>query len=69
MMIAPTTATTIMLTQMISPTTATTIMLTQSLAYQIFIAPGLSSIRSAPIRFFHLQYVIAGYVNAGYTVL
>jgi hypothetical protein len=54
---------------MIAPATATTIMLTQSLAYQIFIAPALSSIRSAPIRFFHLQYVDAGYVDAGYTVL
>ncbi len=54
---------------MIAPATATTIMLTQNIAYQIFIAPALSSIRSAPIRFFHLQYVIAGYVDAGYTVL
>ena len=54
---------------MISRTATTTIMLSQSLAYQIFIAPALSSIRSAPIRFFYLQYVIAGYVDAGYTVL
>ena len=44
-------------------------MLSQSLAYQIFIAPALSSLRSVPIRFFHLQYVDAGYVDAGYTVL
>ena len=53
-------------------------MLSQSLAYQIFIAPALSSLRSVPIRFFHLQYVLAlgddpldtaPYVLAGYTVL
>jgi len=57
----------------IAPTTATTIMLTQSLAYQIFIAPAISLIRTIPIRsqfpFVHLQYVDAGYVDAGYTVL
>ena len=44
-------------------------MLSQSLANQFFIAPALSALRSAPILFFHLQYVEAGYVEAGYTVL
>lgn len=44
-------------------------MISQSLANQFFIAPALGALRSAPIRFFHLQYVEAGYVDAGYTVL
>ena len=54
---------------MISRTETTAIMLSQSLAFQIFIAPALSALRSVPIRFFDLQYVDAGYVDAGYTVL
>ena len=58
---------------MISRTETTSIMLSQSLAFQIFIAPAISLIRTIPIRsqfpFVHLQYVDAGYVDAGYTVL
>ena len=44
-------------------------MLRQSLASQFFIAPALGALRLLPTSFFHLQYVEAGYVEAGYTVL
>ena len=44
-------------------------MLSQNLASQFFIAPALSALRLLPTSFSHLQYVDAGYVDAGYTVL
>ena len=44
-------------------------MLRQNLASQFFIASALSALRLLPTSFFHLQYVVAGYVEAGYTVL
>ena len=54
---------------MLAPTATTTILLSRSLEYRYFIASDIGIARSAPILFFHLQYVVAGYVEAGYTVL
>ena len=54
---------------MLAPTVTTTILLSRSLEYRYFIASNIGIARSAPILFFHLQYVVAGYVEAGYTVL
>ena len=54
---------------MLAPTVTTTILLSRSLEYRYFIASDIGIARAAPILFFHLQYVVAGYVEAGYTVL
>ena len=54
---------------MLAPTVTTTILLSRSLGYRYFIASDIGIARSAPILFFHLQYVVAGYVEANYTVL
>ena len=54
---------------MLAPTVTTTILLSRSLEYRYLVASDIGIARSAPILFFHLQYVEAGYVDAGYTVL
>ena len=46
------------------------IFLKTELSYIYFIAPGLDIARGIPARFFNLEYFdVAGYADAGYTVL
>ena len=55
---------------MLAPTVTTTILLSRSLEYRYLIASDIGTARSAPVIFVNLQYFdVAGYVEAGYTVL
>ena len=55
---------------MSTPIATTTILLSRSLEYRYLIAADGSTARSAPVIFVNLQYFdVAGYVEAGYTVL
>ncbi len=48
----------------------TVIALNRELSYIYLIAPGLATAVEIPVRFFNLQYFdVAGYCDAGYTVL
>ena len=48
----------------------TVIVLNRELSYIYLIAPGLATAVEIPVRFFNLQYFdVAGYAEAGYTVL
>ena len=48
----------------------TVIVLNRELSYIYLIAPGLATAVEIPVKFFNLQYFdVAGYCDAGYTVL
>ncbi len=55
---------------MLAPTVTTAILLSRSLEYRYLIASDIGIARSSPVVFVNLQYFdVAGYVEAGYTVL
>lgn len=55
---------------MLAPIVTTAILLSRSLEYRYFIGPDVSIALSAPVIFVNLQYFdVAGYADAGYTVL